>query len=690
LTFVNDGIEGEVSYTYAPDYESIFPEGMRSWVLLRDYNCDGLKDIFTNRSGGMDLFKQVNEGGEISFVEVYENLIPAEYNYGDPFIAPAYSIAVDLPHIGDIDDDGDLDILTFSDASTTIFYFINQASDYDRCDTLDLRLGNRCYGYISESSEDNEIFLDYDGCADNNVVNPRNFQSGNSNRLSKDGLHTGGTLLSLETNGDGKPELVIGDTTNDSLIFLTNSASVLGPDSMVSQVENFPASFSDSELINFYEFPAVFHEDFNNDGVRDIASSSFSSFNSIDDFSSWLYLNQGDEDFPNFILQSKEWLQEETIEHGTEALPVIFDYNQDGLGDLFIGNRYTVFGAGNRTSSIRLYENIGTAVQPAFELVNEDWLSLSQLLFEDTLSMSEFGIQHLYPSFGDMDGDGDYDMYIGGSDGKLHYYENSAGAGNPVQFPEINPTIESITDINGADVDPGQDVITQIIDLDEDGLLDLVVGEFWGNMNFYKNVGTVNNPQFELVNDFLGGFYVDSFFGIQGGCAPFIYERDGEWEAITGNDLGHLQRWGGITGNLGGNWIEQDSLLGQIDDGDYSTPFLYDLNGDNQLDLVLGNERGGVTFYYGDFTNSIAELEAEKYSVHLYPNPTVSELNMSFKGELPESYQIYSLDGKLIVRGSVNSRTMNLDCSQLADGLYTIVLSGQINNRSTDKFMLLR
>ncbi len=679
LTYINDGIEGEVSYTYAPEYESLFPEGMRNWVLLRDYNCDGLKDVFSSRGGGIDLFKQVNEGGVISFVEVYENLIPAEFNFGNPFLAPAYNISVDLPHIGDIDNDGDIDILTFSDASTTVFYFINQASDFDRCDTMALRLGNRCYGYISESSENNNIFLGFDDCMENNVVDPKTFQSPISKAMSKDGLHVGGTLLSLDTNGDGRQELVIGDITNDSLIMLTNAASILGPDSMISQVSNFPASFSDSELINFHEFPGAYHEDFNNDGIRDLASSSFSSFNSIDDHSSWLYINSGEDDFPNFILQSTEWLQDETIEHGTEALPVIFDYNQDGLGDLLVGNRFTILDASTTTSSIRLYENIGTETQAAFELRDEDWLSLSEL-----------NLLHLYPSFGDMDGDGDQDMYLGESTGKLHYFENSAGPGNPVEFPEIIPTELSITDINGDDVDPGQDVITQIIDLDNDGLLDLVVGEFWGNLNFYKNVGTVNTPEFEFVEDTLGGFFVDSFFGIQGKCAPFIYERDGEWEAITGNDLGHLQRWGNITDNLDGNWLELDSLLGGIDDGDFSTPFLYDLNGDDQLDLVLGNERGGVTLFYGDFTSNISEIQAEKFSFNLYPNPTSGSVTISFSGDLPENYQLFSLEGKLVSQGRVKSKSLTLDCSHLVDGFYTVVLSGDNKTVSTEKFLLIK
>ncbi len=108
-------------------------------------------------------------------------------------------------------------------------------------------------------------------------------------------------------------------------------------------------------------FQDAYHEDVNNDGVRDLISSPFSRFSSIDDFSSWLYLNEGTDENPNFILEKKDWLQDEMLEHGTNAMPVIFDYNSDGLGDLVIGNKETIYTATESEASLRLYENIGTA-----------------------------------------------------------------------------------------------------------------------------------------------------------------------------------------------------------------------------------------------------------------------------------------------------------------------------------------
>src|SRR5688572_3933952 len=42
-------------YVYAPEYESLFPTDLLNWVLLRDFNCDGKKDIFTGDIFGMKV-----------------------------------------------------------------------------------------------------------------------------------------------------------------------------------------------------------------------------------------------------------------------------------------------------------------------------------------------------------------------------------------------------------------------------------------------------------------------------------------------------------------------------------------------------------------------------------------------------------------------------------------------------------
>ncbi|MFK7755628.1 MAG: T9SS type A sorting domain-containing protein [Flavobacteriales bacterium] len=670
-TFINQSsVPGTLNYKLAPEYVSLFPlEELSAWVLLRDYNCDGLKDVFTNGGGGFKLFEQSLNGEEIAFTEVYEFLVPSVYEFETPEVYPAFNTSIDLPHIGDIDGDGDVDILTASDGSLNVFFYINNASDDGRCDTLALELANTCYGFFSEASESNDLSLGI--TCENNVLNPRSFENRPLLENSRDGLHAGGTLLSLETNGDGLQELVVGDITNDSLHMLLNGTSTQGPDSMVLQFDDFPANLSDTEAIGLHEFPGLYHEDYNNDGVKDLAVSSFSRFNSADDFGSWLYLNEGSDDFPDFQLEKKDWLQDEMLEHGTGAIPVIVDYNSDGLGDLVLGHEKNIVNATTFNSSLRLYENIGTSTDPIFELITEDWGGLSVL-----------GLENLCPAFGDLDGDGDTDMILGERQGVIHFFENTADSGDPMDISTANVVL-NYTDVNGEEIDPGQDSFPQLIDLDEDGLLDLILGELNGKINFYRNVGTATDFQFELENGELGGVYVESIFGIQGNSTPHFYKNNTEdWKLLSGNELGFIQRWGGINDNLDGVFQLEDLELQEINDGRHSSPHLFDINGDGYLDLFIGNERGGITLYFGQLFDSVEETLVEQPIVKMFPNPTLGNVQLEFQREImPDGVSVYNLLGEKLLTQPVNYAKLNLDVSVLPHGVY--ILMGEYGNLNT-------
>ena len=58
-TFLNTGTVGQVNYAYAPQFESNFPSALNynHYLILKDYNCDGIPDLFHNGNFGVTAYK---------------------------------------------------------------------------------------------------------------------------------------------------------------------------------------------------------------------------------------------------------------------------------------------------------------------------------------------------------------------------------------------------------------------------------------------------------------------------------------------------------------------------------------------------------------------------------------------------------------------------------------------------------
>jgi hypothetical protein len=683
VTLVNQGTSGQPNYTFTHDFDLIEPfRDLKEWALLRDYNCDGKEDIFTYSLGGFAVYKNISNSNGLAF-QLVDTLVKTNYQ---PTIANLYVTQVDIPSIEDIDGDGDLDVLTFSIFGNYVEYHRNLSQElYGTCDSLTYEVRNRCWGFFSENLNNNSVTLN-NPCQYNVpapemgeavlratqelLADPHGMLQSDEERA-----HVGSTLLAIDLDGDEDKDMLMGDVLFPTIVALYNGGTV-DTAFMTSEDTLFPLY---DQSVNLQIFPAPFYEDVDNDGKRDlIVTPNYKSL-SHNFQGVWWYKNIGTDAAPVFAFQKPDLFQDRMIDVGEGAYPVLFDHNSDGLMDLIVANYgYYQFG-GVYPSKLALFENTGSATSPAFTLVDDD--------YED-LSISGIGAA-MYPAFGDLDGDGDKDMYIGDLQGRLHYFTN-VSTGPVADFQLTQP---QDTSIGGSVIDVGQFATPQLFDVDDDGLLDLLVGERNGNVNYLRNVGTAGQREWSLTNDSLGAVVVSEWWNVTGYSVPHMYLNDlGDRELLVGSEVGWLYHYEGIEGNLNGVFNLTDSMWQDVREGERTAVTLYDFNEDGYRDAIIGNFRGGVGFWKNSFGVGVAEVEAVAPDAFvLAPNPAMDQADLILQQAASADARVSLVNdlGQVVRTVPVRNRRISLPVNGLPAGIYLVRLQDR-GQQWTQRLILTR
>lgn len=675
LTFLQTGTVGSPNFVYAPEYESKFPEYpnffdayedekyLFNWVLLVDYNCDGKEDIFASRSGGIKVFKNTgNASTGLSFQNVSLRLKSWQYNVHQYI----YVSSADLPGLKDIDDDGDVDILTFGGTGQAIEYHKNLSMEtYGHCDSLLFEMKNTCWGRFRESATTNGVTLwdTLEYPCDGLITNPEHsvpFGSGDR--------HTGSAVLPIDLNGNGVMDLILGDIAYSSLVMLMNSGTSPNLNSGMNAVDNFYPSSDISADVTI--FPGAYHADVNHDGKRDLIVTPSSKVGSENRFSTWYYLNTGTDLAPVFDFQQNDFMQGEMIDVGTKAFPVFFDHDGDGLKDLLVSTQgHFDPGSGNQKASIYYYRNTGTLANPEFTFVTSDYLNLSTLGIGASL--------YFYPTFGDLDIDGDEDMILGEYNGYCYYFENTGGAGNTAIFSTYVILENYAGDPLVTPDNAGISIIPKLVDLDRDDDLDLVVGRRNGKLNYYENIGSASSFSFLYLTNHLGDVNVAEYWSIEGYAVPEFLDINGAYKLVVGSKTGYLHLYDDIEGNISGSFNAVDSTVDNVNIGTYAAPAIYDLNDDNRFEMVLGNERGGVGLFKSANISNIGLIESHGFDLKIYPNPAkdLVQINITVNNQFISemvTVNIVDLSGRLIATYQTHNGTLQLNVDEIYAGNYFV------------------
>ena len=573
----------------------------------------------------------------------------------------------------DADDDGDQDYFTSN--GDYITYKSNAGSSNSpnfitMLDTLKDNLG----AYIPTETGSNPTFADIDSDNDfdlflgntagtvtfyENIGTPQNFiYKFITNTwqnivivgtvFSDDPLHGASSLEFADIDSDNDLDLLWGDFFSNSLYLLINSGTASTPSiQLTSNV--FPIN-EDSVNTSGFNMPRTV--DIDADGDLDLFVSVL--YDPSVPQSLMFYENQGNQFVSDYKKITDDYLN--TLDVGNNSHPFLIDVDSDGDKDLFIGSLKNPLG------TIYYFNNSGSSQSPKFDLITENFAGINS-----DLSVT--------PVFGDIDGDEDFDLFVGRFDGKMSYYKNVGDEYNPSFLFQ-----GFVSDILAAVIDIGSSSVPLLFDNDDDGDLDLTIGAFNGRLVYYRNIGSASTPLFNLDATY--------FIGIDVGdnSTPFFidYDSDGDYDLFCGNRDGNIFYFRNDSNNNLPVWNQHSNFITQLNFGGYSAPLFTDIENDSDIDLMFGNIKGGLYLYNNLTISDVNEQDFKPVDfeiIEAYPNPFNPVTNISLVLSVPGniSLKVFNNLGeevKEIFAGYKNSGNHQFlfDGSNLSSGVYFVNL----------------
>jgi len=541
-----------------------------------DLNGDNVQDaiFFDYNTTRHSLDAGYNIGGVLSGFSLSNTFQPFDI------------FTIEIGELADFDSDGDLDSLVPINFSPDGFTLYNNLSSKINPGFTSVASTDFLFSLSSPYNVDNVVAGDLDADGDLDVVAllpENNFYLLDNGFVPPDITPPTIDIAPIANSADGPTsvaisfdEYVTGFDVSDLLLIDPAGQPVRGTDSL-TMLRRDPAFFyvSGLDTLDLKTGPHILALDADGSGIQDYAGN---------------YLAEGiTEPFvvettpTNATFVSVSSFPSGVPDIGTNTSPAFGDLDGDGDLDLILGG----FPSVSIGYTLLFYRNIGTPEAHAF----------ASEAFPATAALTLPGA--IQPILVDMDFDGDLDIVVGGSYGYLQLVENIGSANNPLFSEVYNINPYGFNNVGGTNS------FFSVVDIDNDGDLDVFTGEQNGNTYFAENVGTAFSPiltSLLSVNPFNIPQVTNS--GNRRSAPSFVdLNFDGDLDLFTSDDSGEIY----YTENTGNEQIA--SFSGSLTLGAFGfrntiglrvRSTFADIDNDGDLDAFFGENSGALRYYRND------------------------------------------------------------------------------------------